>query len=147
MWIDSWFSLFGPERDALSARLCCSLISHIFHDCVGYCTANHMCYPLSCALAMSYFFLFFCKLCPWSSVLFIRMNLIWSYQLHYQALCVFCYLFCVYFAQPLNPHWLIEFWLVVQHQQWDRNFSSCAHWSWACVFFFSFLFKSPWLSL
>lgn len=56
MWIDSGFPLFGPERATLSARLCCSLISHIFHDCVGYCTANHMCYPLSCAVAMSYIF-------------------------------------------------------------------------------------------
>lgn len=38
------------------AWLCCTPISHIFHDCVGYCTANHMCYPLSCAVAMATFF-------------------------------------------------------------------------------------------
>lgn len=55
MLIDSWFALFGLERGPPSVWLCCTLFSHIFHDCVGYRAANHMCYPLSGAVAMASF--------------------------------------------------------------------------------------------
>lgn len=52
--------MFGLERGPQSAWLLCTLISHIFHDCVGYRAANYMCSPLSAAVAMASFFFFFC---------------------------------------------------------------------------------------
>lgn len=57
MFIDLCFTLFGLERGQLSLWLCCTIIPHIFHDCVEYRTANHMCYPLSAALLVGSFFL------------------------------------------------------------------------------------------
>lgn len=44
----------------MSAWLWCTFVSHIFHDRAGYCTANHMCYPLSRAAAMASFFYTLC---------------------------------------------------------------------------------------
>lgn len=51
--IDSRFALFGLERGPPSVWLRCTALSQIFHDCVGYRAANHMCYPLSGAAAMA----------------------------------------------------------------------------------------------
>lgn len=148
MLIDSWFALFGLESGPTSAWLCCTLISHIFHDCVGYCTANHMCYPLSCAVAMASFFppsLGYCRqlyntfelllislsacfhAILWSSLGCTSGGISWHYLAvcaasNYQAICVACYLLFVCFAYTLNPCWLIEFWLVAQRKQREQEF-------------------------
>lgn len=121
--IDSWFALFGSEGGQHELGSAALTISHIFHDCVGYCTANHMCYPLSYALAMSSFF--FLSLLDYSSlcsrvvfdfflsacahfVIFIKIC--WWY-LPRPSLSVFVMLFfCL--ANILYLHWIIDLWLV-----------------------------------
>lgn len=76
--IDSPFAMFGLERGLQSLWLLCTLIAHIFHNCVGYRTANYMCSPLSAAGAMASFFFFFPFFLTWSLLTFFFLDWILS---------------------------------------------------------------------
>lgn len=123
----------GFERGPLLGWLRYTLISHIFHDCVGYCAANHMCYPLSGAVAMSSFSLHFVIVelfvtllcCTWSG----ELMFILFCDLHLAAVCIDCelhYVFrlwsiiCLVCTQTSFP--LTEFWLDAKHQQQELEF-------------------------
>lgn len=58
---------------------------------------------LGCSYVLHFFFFFFVSLCPCSFVLFIGIHLIWRYQLHYQAICVFSYLLCLFCTATKSP--------------------------------------------
>lgn len=91
-----WFMIFlvwAWEGPTVSSALLHSYFSYFPWLCGILHSQSHV---LSIILCCSYVLHFFCQLCPCSFLLFVRIHLIWRYLLHYQAICVFCYLLCLF---------------------------------------------------